>query len=84
MKRFIRILSFLLVISLFVPGNAYAASKEYENCEIVYYDDGSYMVIETTYITRLLRQAYVSYRCIKPKRLLHYKIMYLRQFPGTL
>jgi len=34
--------------------------------------------------TRLLRQAYVSYRCIKPKRLLHYKIMYLRQFPGTL
>ena len=31
--------------------------------------------------TRLLRQAHVSYRCIKPKRLLHYKIMYLRQFP---
>ena len=31
--------------------------------------------------TRLLRQAYVSYRCIKPKRLLHYKIMYLRHFP---
>lgn len=62
MKRFIRILSFLLVISLFVPGNAYAASKGYENCEIVYYDDGSYMVIETTYIDTRATSTRVGYR----------------------
>lgn len=62
MKRFLRILSLLLIICLFVPNHAFAESMEHENCEVIYYDDGSYMVIKVTYVDTRATSTRVGYK----------------------
>ena len=62
MKYAIKILSALLIVVILLPCNAFAANTAECDRQIIYYEDGSYMLIETKYIDTRATSTRVGYR----------------------
>lgn len=62
MKYAIKIISALLIAVILLPSNALAANATGSDQQIIRYEDGSYMLIETNYIDTRATSTRVGYR----------------------
>lgn len=68
MRHFTKLVAFIILILFLLPNSTYAANIVDSAQSIIYYDDGSYMIIEIGYIdtravsTRVGYKTYTRYR----------------------